>query len=415
MGIIRTAVKTVTGTISSSLNDQFLEVIEPNDMGEGTVFTKGVQVRKGANRKGTADTVTDGSVIHVYDNQFMILTDGGKVIDYTAEPGYYTVSNSSLPSMFNGQFEESLQEAFARVKFGGTTPVSQKVFYINLQELKGIKFGTRNAVNYFDNFYNSELFLRAHGTYSIKITDPLKFYAEVIPRNAEHVDISEINEQYLAEFLEALQTAINQMSADGTRISFVTSKARELGKYMADVLDEEWTQTRGMQIQAVGIASISYDEQSQKLINMRNQGAMMGDPSIREGFVQSSIAQGMQAAGSNPNGAMAGFMGMGMGMNAAGGFMGQASQTNFQQMQMMHAQQQAMQQPQMQQPQMQQAPQGQQIPPAQAGSWTCSCGSVNTGKFCPQCGSPAPNPQWTCSCGSVNTGKFCPQCGQPRP
>lgn len=410
MGIIRTAVKTVTGTISSSLNDQFLEVIEPNDMGEGTVFTKGVQVRKGANRKGTADTVTDGSVIHVYDNQFMILTDGGKVIDYTAEPGYYTVSNSSLPSMFNGQFEESLQEAFARVKFGGTTPVSQKVFYINLQEIKGIKFGTRNAVNYFDNFYNSELFLRAHGTYSIKVTDPLKFYAEVIPRNAEHVDISEINEQYLAEFLEALQTAINQMSADGTRISFVTSKARELGKYMADVLDEEWTQTRGMQIQAVGIASISYDEQSQKLINMRNQGAMMGDPSIREGFVQSSIAQGMQAAGSNPNGAMAGFMGMGMGMNAAGGFMGQASQTNFQQMQMMHAQQQAM-----QQSQMQQAPQGQQIPPAQAGSWTCSCGSVNTGKFCPQCGSPAPNPQWTCSCGSVNTGKFCPQCGQPRP
>lgn len=416
MGIIRTAVKTVTGTISSSLNDQFLEVIEPNDMGEGTVFTKGVQVRKGANRKGTADTVTDGSVIHVYDNQFMILTDGGKVIDYTAEPGYYTVSNSSLPSMFNGQFEESLQEAFARVKFGGTTPVSQKVFYINLQEIKGIKFGTRNAVNYFDNFYNAELFLRAHGTYSIKITDPLKFYAEVIPRNAEHVDITEINEQYLAEFLEALQTAINQMSADGTRISFVTSKARELGKYMADVLDEEWTQTRGMQIQAVGIASISYDEQSQKLINMRNQGAMMGDPSIREGFVQSSIAQGMQAAGSNPNGAMAGFMGMGMGMNAAGGFMGQASQTNFQQMQMMHAQQQAMQQPQMQQaPQGQQAPQRQQTPPAQAGSWTCSCGSVNTGKFCPQCGSPAPNPQWTCSCGSVNTGKFCPQCGQPRP
>ena len=135
----------------------------------------------------------------------------------------------------------------------------------------------------------------------------------------------------------------------------------------------------------------------------------MGDPSIREGFVQSSIAQGMQAAGSNPNGAMAGFMGMGMGMNAAGGFMGQASQTNFQQMQMMHAQQQAMQQPQMQQPQMQ------QTPPAQTGSWTCSCGSVNTGKFCPQCGSPAPNPQWTCSCGSVNTGKFCPQCGQPRP
>lgn len=408
MGLIRTAISTVTGTISSALNDQFLEAIEPYDMGEGTVFTKGVQVRKGSNKKGTADTISDGSVIHVYDNQFMILTDGGKVIDYTAEPGYYTVSNSSAPSMFNGQFEEALQEAFSRVKFGGMTPVSQKVFYINLQEIKGIKFGTRNAVNYFDNFYNAELFLRAHGTYSIKITDPLKFYAEVVPRNAEQLEISEINEQYLAEFLEALQTAINQMSADGTRISFVTSKARELGKYMADVLDEDWTQTRGMQIQAVGIASISYDENSQKLINMRNQGAMMGDPSIREGFVQSSIAQGMQAAGSNANGAAAGFMGMGFGMNAAGGFMGQASQTNFQQMQM----QQQAQQMQMQQAQSQAQPQMQQTQTAQ---WTCSCGAVNTGRFCPNCGAQAPSPTWICSCGSVNTGKFCPNCGAQRP
>ena len=41
-------------------------------------------------------------------------------------------------------------------------------------------------------------------------------------------------------------------------------KARELGKYMANTLDEEWNQMRGMEIQSVGIASVSYDEESQK-------------------------------------------------------------------------------------------------------------------------------------------------------
>lgn len=393
MGIIKTAIGTVKNTINSAVNDQFLEVIEPGEMGEGTVFTSGVLMRKGANR-GTPDTISNGSVIHVYDNQFMILTDGGRVIDYTAEPGYYTVSNSSLPSMFNGQFDEALVESFDRLKFGGTTPVAQKVFYINLQEIKGIKFGTRNAVNYFDRFYNAELFLRAHGTYSIKITDPLKFYAEVIPRGARQVEIEEINEQYLAEFLEALQTAINQMSADGTRISFVSSKARELGKYMADVLDEEWTNTRGMQIQSVGIASISYDEESQKLINMRNQGAMMGDPLIREGYVQSAVAQGLQNAGSNANGAAAGFMGMNMGMGAAGGFMGQASQTNMQQMQWNM--------------------QNQMQPQTNTAQWVCSCGAANSGKFCQNCGKPAPAAGWVCSCGTVNNGNFCTNCGKPR-
>ena len=116
--------------------------------------------------------------------------------------------------------------------------------------------------------------MRAHGTYSIRITDPIKFYVEAIPKNKDQVEITDINEQYLYEFLDALQSSINQMSADGMRISYVQSKSRELSKYMAETLDEDWKQTRGMEIQAVAIASLSYDDKSQELLNMRNQGAM---------------------------------------------------------------------------------------------------------------------------------------------
>lgn len=406
MGII----KALTGAIGGGLADSWLEVIESAPMGDNTVFTRGVKVRKGDSRnqntKGTADTVSNGSIIHVYDNQFMMLVDGGKVVDYTAEPGYFKVDNSSMPSLFGGQFGDSLKETFSRIKYGGTPSSSQKVFFINLQEIKGIKFGTRTPINYFDCFYNSELFLRAHGTYSIKVTEPLKFYAEAIPRNAESVDINDINEQYLNEFLEALQAAINQMSADGTRISFVTSKARELSKYMANVLDEEWNQTRGMQVQSVGIGSLSYDEESQKLINMRNQGAMLSDPSVREGYVQGAIARGVEAAGSNTAGAGAAFMGVGLGMNAAGNMAGAFSASNQQQMQYQQAQQQAQQQQ------------------AQQGGWKCSCGATNGDNmaFCPGCGSkkPAPKPAeggWTCSCGATNGANmaFCPNCGSKKP
>ena len=399
MGIVRAIGQAIGGGFA----DTWLEVVEPENMGDHTVFTKGVLTRKGENKKGTDNTVSDGSVIHVYDNQFMLLVDGGKVVDYTAEPGYYTVNNSSMPSMFNGQLGESIKESFNRIKFGGQTPTKQQVFFINLQEIKGIKFGTRNPINYFDSFYNAELFLRAHGTYSIKIINPLQFYQEAIPRNKDHVEIEEINEQYMAEFLEAMQSAINQMSADGIRISYVSSKARELGQYMSKVLDEEWNQARGMEIQAVGLASVSYDEESQKLINMRNQGAMLSDPTVREGYVQGAVARGMEAAGSNANGAMAGFMGMGMGMNAAGNMMGAASATNLAQMQMQQGA----------------AAQAAPIPSSQAKpeGWTCECGTTNTGKFCSNCGKPAPAPtnEWVCSCGTKNTGKFCSECGKPAP
>lgn len=416
MGIIRALKETVSG----SLADQWLEVIEPEDMGGQTVMTRGIRTGKGANKKGGKDIISNGSVIHVYEGQFMMLLDGGKIVDYSAEPGYFTVDNSSMPSMFSGQLDEAVRNSFDRFRYGGATPTSQKVYYLNLQEIKGIRFGTRNPINYFDNFYNAELFLRTHGTYSIRITDPIKFYSEAIPRNRDQVEINDINEQYLYEFLDALQSSINQMSADGVRISYVTSKSRELSKYMADTLDEEWRQQRGMEIQAVAIASLSYDENSQKLINMRNQGAMLGDPSIREGYVQGAFARGMEAAGSNRGGSAMGFMGMNMGAQVGGNMAASMSAANMQQMQMnreaaeraMAAQQTA--------GQAGAAGNGQagrtQSGAQNADTWICGCGHENTGKFCGECGSPRPaKDSWICSCGHENTGKFCSECGSPRP
>ena len=406
MGIIKAA----TSTVGGGLADQWLEVIEPADMGGSTVMTKGVKVRqndkRGSNRKGTEDVITNGSVIHVYPNMMMLLVDGGKIVDYTAEEGYYTVKNNLAPSMFNGSLKDAIKETFDRFKYGGVTPQKQQVFYINLQEIKGIKFGTASPLNYFDNFYNAELFLRAHGTYSIKITDPILFYTNAIPKNQTQVEIDDINEQYLNEFLTALQSSINQMSADGQRISYVPSKSMELSKYMSDVLDSSWTELRGMEIVAVAVASISYTDDSVKLINMRNQGAMLGDAGVREGYVQGSIARGMEAAGKNEGGATTGFFGMGMGMNTGGGYLSQASQANQQQMQ--------------------QNQQNQQGGQASSDTWTCpQCGTENTGKFCSNCGTPKPETKaaaelkMKCSeCGEVidlskGIPKFCPNCGKP--
>lgn len=377
MGIIK-----ATGeAVGKSFADQWLEVVEAGQMGEHTVFTEGKLVRKGENTKGTAGLVSDGSVIRVYDNQFMMLVDGGKVVDYTAEPGYYKVENSRSPSLFNGELGESIKDTFSRIKYGGESSKEQKVFFVNMQEIKGIKFGTRNPVNYFDNFYNAELFLRAHGTYSIKIVDPLKFYSEVVPRNASNLSIDDINEQYLSEFLEAFSSAINQMSADGTRISYVSSKAVELGKYMRDVLDEDWREQRGMEVQAVGVASISYDETSQELINMRNRGAMIGsDPSVIRGVAISNVTEGVKNAGSNDAGSMAGFMGVGMGMNAMNATMDSVNQMTAGMAGGMMNQQATPQQV---------APQ-QAAPQQSQSQWTCTCGNVNTGKFCSECGAPRP-------------------------
>lgn len=420
MGIIKAAVNAVTGALA----DSWLEVIEAAPMGNNDVIVPGQAVdQKGRsqNKKGGENLVSNGSIIHVLDNQFMILVDGGKIVDYTASAGYYKVDNSALPSLFNGQFGDSIKESFSRIKYGGISSTSQRVFFLNLQEIRGIKFGTQNPVQYFDNFYESELFMRLHGTYSIKITDPFKFYMEVIPREVitnnqkftfAMPDIQQFNDEFVAE----LGTAFNQYSADGFRVSHIASKTKEMGKYMADALDEDWNQLRGFQVVSVGMQPPAYDEESQKIVNerskMASQVSYLKDAATQQAYMAKSVGEGISNAGKNPGGAAIGFMGMNMAQNMGAGVMGNYMQNPQYGNQQQYGQPQQ-QMPQQQQPQQQVAPQ--QAAPAQGG-WTCECGAANQGKFCSECGKPkpeAPKKRFCTNCGAEisPTTKFCPECG----
>ncbi len=394
MGLIKAA----KGAIGGNLADQWLDVFEADHMTDQTLMTKGKVLRqdsRSSNTKGTPGVISNGSIIHVYPNQFMMLVENGRIIDYTAEPGTFQVQNSAQPSLFNGQFQDSLKETWQRFKFGGTTPQKQEAIFINLQEIKNIKFGTKNPVQYFDDFYNAELFLRCFGNYSMQIVDPILFYAQVVDKSADRQDVMEINEQYQAEFLNALAASLNQMSADGHRISHVTSKSMELAKYMSDVLDEDWKANRGFQIMSVGIASITYDDESKELIAMRSKGAMLSDPMVREGYVQGNISEGLKAAGSNEAGAGQTFMGMGLGMQAGGSFAGQASANNTQQY--MYQQEQKRQEAEAR---------GAGGGASTSDAWTCpNCQQQNNGgKFCSNCGTKRPEQD-------TSTRKFCENCG----
>jgi len=126
---------------------------------------------------------------------------------------------------------------------------------------------------------------------------------------------------------------------------------------------------------------------------------MLGDATIREGYVQGSMARGFEAAGSNPGGATGAFVGMGMGMGAGGSMFGAMSETNREQMRRDA-----------------EAPKSEPV----TDGWSCSCGSTgNKGNFCQNCGSKKPEEKrsgvWTCQCGNECTGKFCPNCGTKRP
>ncbi|MEI3279911.1 MAG: hypothetical protein V8R46_03650 [Eubacterium ramulus] len=147
----------------------------------------------------------------MYDNQFMILTHGGKIIDDTAEPGYFEVKNDMEPSLFNGDFSSAMEATFERIKYGGQSPTEQKVYLFEPagDERHQIRYKKSNQFIPITFIMQSCFYGHMEPIPSVSV-NCLKFYAEVIPRNMAQVEVSDVNEQFLDEFLEG--TAVSYQS-----------------------------------------------------------------------------------------------------------------------------------------------------------------------------------------------------------
>ena len=197
----------------------------------------------------------------------------------------------------------------------------------------------------------------------------------------------------------------------GVRYSAVPAHTTELADALNEVLSEKWGELRGLKVASFGVNAIAASEEDEQMIKDLQKAAVMRDPNMAAANLAASQADAMRTAAANENGAMMGFMGMGM-ANAVGGMnpqglYGQGGSAPQSQYPVAAGGGFAAPTP---EPAAAAAPAA--APAAGGDAWTCSCGASNTGKFCSNCGSPKPEPsapagEWTCSCGATNSGNFC--------
>ena len=411
MGLIKAA----TGAAGGTLADQWKEFFYCDALDNDTLMVRGKKRtdKRSSNTKGHDNVITNGSGIAVADGQCMMIVDQGKIVEVCAEPGEYTYDTASEPSIFCGSLGEGIKATFQtigkRFTFGGDTAKDQRVYYFNTKEITDNKFGTANPVWFrvVDKRINldKDIEIRCNGIYSFRMTDPLLFYTNVGGNVTDCYEKDQIASQLKTEFVNALQPAFAKIAELEIRPSQIPAHSMEIGDAMNEVLTKKWSELRGISIVSVAFNPVTIKDEDAEAIKQAQNTAMYTDPSMMAATLGMAQAEAMKTAAGNPHGAMMGFMGMNMasGMNGGVNLQGLYNQgAGRQQM----AQEQARQE--------QQMAQGQT---AAAGSWTCSCGTVNEGKFCMNCGSPKPQQtgSWTCSCGTVNQGKFCMNCGSPRP
>lgn len=310
MGLIKAAVGALTGT----LGDTWKEAIHCPVIGNDTVVVNGEKMHNGnarsSNTKGTDNVISNGSAIMVEENTCMLTLDNGKITNVVTEPGRYILDNSTAPSIFAGQIKDSLKDLISRFTYGGTPATEQRVIYINLQKLPGIPFGTGTPVPYPDPRYNTTVELRFYGTFEVQIPDAenaCKFYAEVLSKgvNAPQVYVKDIfkNEQYKNEFMQSLMVALNQLSAEGYSYNQITSQLNNLTNKTKDETANNWAQ-RGLMLTNIGLGPITISEETKELLKDRLKADTMLGGDVQRAMMTGAVARGIEAAGSNENGAM---------------------------------------------------------------------------------------------------------------
>ena len=400
MGLIKAGL----GALGGTLADQWKEYFYCESMDKDTMVVKG-RKRTGSrssNTKGNDNIISNGSVIAVADGQCMMIVEQGQIVEVCAEPGEFTYDTSTEPSIFSGPLGDSILETFRtvgkRFTFGGDTGKDQRVYYFNTKELIDNKFGTPNPIPF--RVVDSKIGLdvdvsvRCSGVYSYRIADPLLFYTKVCGNVSQDYTRDELDSQLKSEFISALQPAFAKLSDMELRPNQIVAHNTDLENAMNEALSVKWGQLRGLQVVSIALGSVTLPPEDAEMIKQLQRTAVLQNPMMAGATLVGAQADAMKAAASNEAGAMTGFMGMGMAMNAGGGM-------NAQNLFAMGQQQQT------------------QQPTPAANGWKCSCGAVVTGKFCPECGSKKPEPvqagSWKCKCGATATGKFCPECGSPKP
>ena len=403
MGLIKAGL----GALGGTLADQWKEFFYCEALDKDTLVVKGQKRVSGrsSNTKGSDNIISNGSGIAVADGQCMIIVEQGKVVEVCAEPGEFTYDTSTEPSIFTGKLGKGILDTFRtigkRFTYGGDTGKDQRVYYFNTKEIMDNKFGTPNPIPFrvVDSkiYLDMDVSLRCSGIYSYTISDPLLFYTKVCGNIEQDFTREEIDNQLKTEFISALAPAFGKLSEMELRPNQLANHNEDICNAMNETLSKKWGELRGIKVVSVALNPITLSPEDAEMLKQAQYNARLQNPGLAGAELVGAQADAMRAAAANEGGAMNGFVGMGMAMNAGGGM---NAQSFFNMQQQQNAQQ----------------AQAVAAAPAQ-DSWTCACGEVNTGKFCKECGAKKPEAPkgWTCACGEVNLGKFCSECGAKKP
>jgi len=259
--------------IFNKLLGEFVDVIEWIDDSSDTMVYR-------FERYG--NEIKYGAMLTVRESQTAVLVSEGRVAD-VYEPGLYQFETRNMPVLTT---LESWPHGFS-------SPFKAEVYFFNMRRFTDLKWGTKNPIMLRDKEFGP-LRLRAFGTYSIRIKDPLTFIKEIVGTDG-HFQTGEISDQ-LRNLIVARFAGI--IGESGISILDLAANYETLSHFITQKISPEFA-AYGLDVLQLMVENISLPPEVEAALDKRTSMGIIGDLSR---YTQFQTAEAIEAAAKNPGG-----------------------------------------------------------------------------------------------------------------
>lgn len=251
----------------------------------------------------------------VNESQEAYLVRGG-VYDGPYGGGRHTLTTENIPLIRN----------LLGLPFGGQSPFSAEVWYVNKVTNLNVRWGTPDPIQLQDPKYQTMLPVRAFGQYGIRVIDSKKFLLKLVG-TLPGFDVDTLSDYFKGVFTTKIKTEIaNSIIKVGISVLEISTHLEELSAMLRDALAKEMNEY-GVGLAQFNIHSINVPEDDTAVISLKKALAKRAEMGIvGTTYQQERSFDVLEAAASN-EGTAGGVMGAGLGMGMGVGIGAPLGQT----------------------------------------------------------------------------------------
>ena len=199
--------------------------------------------------KHPSSQIKVGSQLVVGEGQQAIFVKGGQALD-CFDPGTHTLITGNIP----------LLDKIINLPFGGDTPFTAEVWFVNTTVKRDLKWGTPNPIPLMDTALGFPVSVRAFGKWGAKITDVRSFVMQIVGTQS-HADAEKVHSYFIGKIIESLTTFLGRTIASGE------ASILQIASVFSGLSDAAATEIM-IEFEKFGVELVNFDIES---INLPNE------------------------------------------------------------------------------------------------------------------------------------------------